>query len=678
MSDNIDKIASNVTNHDGKWIAYYSTDRHILWTETPETPPASPERQSDAAAFPDTPETRSLLEAAFLTHMPQCGTATLDLGDGEKDFAVKAFPDFTLNGQFKGVIEILESKEVVAANNDTEVQTVLDLTLCGVVLYAPEEDRILNANRRAAQQTGYSIQELEAMPGREIWGEAGAGMLQSAFRRMTQSGKYMVWGQALPVRCRDGVVENYFCSLRLIPARPAAKAPDAMLVSMDAAEIDAVTGMVRDGPNPRFVMDAIKDELWEYDAVARRFHYGASYADVFGPEGLPGGPGKPIDAWLESVHPGDPDMIMYNWRQLLKNGRRFRVQYRVRDTHGEWRWILSTIHAVLNNQNGSPARVLGFHTDFTHAMHTERNLVDAEERLRLIFDNAGVGVVVASMEGRVEQANPALAVMLGRDRGEIAGHWLSEFAHSDDRDELHDTLSRLLRGGRREMVRDVRFTRADGHIFWANITATLSRKVSDGDRYVIAMVEDVTEGHAARKQIQYDATHDALTGAWNRGVLLERLGQHLQLALRHSQAMAFCICDLDHFKNVNDLYGHQAGDQVLVRFVRLLKESVRDSDVVGRYGGEEFAVVFPNTSVAGAHASLLRAAERMRSVAFSHDSGDSFRVTVTIGIAGAVAGCTQKNIVAWADAALYQGKQEGRDQVVVANPPHGLLWIGSQ
>lgn len=665
-------------NHTGRWIAYYSVERHILWTEIPETARASMTGAFDGRAtpFPETPETRSLLDAAFLTRLPQCGITGLDFGAGKQDFAVKAFPDFTLNGQFKGVIAILENKDAVNGNRDAEVHTVLDLTLCGVVLYDPERDRILNVNRRAAQQTGYSTRELEAMSGRELWGDAGAGMLQSAFKRMGQAGKYMIWGQMLSIRCRDGSPECYFCSLRLIPARPDAEAPDVMMISMDVAEVDAATGAVHDGPNPRFVIEALQEDIWEYDTAARLLWYSASYADVFGPGGVPGGPGKRIDDWFDSVHPGDPERIVFNWRRLLKSGQRFRVQYRVRDMHGDWRWIASSIYAVLNDRSGRPARVLGYHTDITAAMRTERNLVDAEERLRLIFDNAGVGVVVAGVQGRIEQTNPALAIMLGRDRAQLSGHWLSEFAHPEDLGEIRDSLNRLLRGGRRETIQDVRFVRPDGREIWANITATLSRKIAGGDRYLIITVEDVTDGHAAREKIQYAATHDALTGAWSRGVLRERLSQHFHLAQRHGQSLAFCICDLDHFKSINDLYGHQAGDQVLVRFVQILNDSVRDSDVVGRYGGEEFAVIFPNTSVAGAYASMLRAADAMRGETFAAGEGGTFRVTATFGMSGVVADCTLKNVVAWADAALYRGKQNGRDQVVVANPPHGRMWLG--
>ena len=650
-----------------KWIAYLSPERRVLWTDT----------HGDVSSLTLTPngfagegaeEWPSLLDAAFATKLPQCGVSTIVVDGRKRELTLKAFPDFSLSGQFKGVIQVLERAGDVpngAVDREFEVNNILELTLCGVILYAPEQDRILNVNHRAAQQTGYAVADLEGMTGSALWGETEAGMLQEIFKRMIEAGEYMVWGQMLPIRNCAGSPETFFCSLRLIPERPIADSPAAMMISMDAAEMDVATGTVRDGPNPRFVMEAMQDGLWEYDAVERHFFYSPSFAEVFGPQGLSGGPGKPFDEWLESIYPGEPDMVLYNWRRLIKTGRKYRIQYRVRDTFGRWRWIISTIHAVLNDADGRPARVLGFHMDITEAMQSECDLADAEERLRLIFDNAGIGIAVCNTDGTLARVNPAMTLMLGREQSDFTGHWLADFAVPDEGERLEAARVRLLRCGRRESLPDTRFLRPDGREVWANMTATLSRKVSDGGRYVIVLLEDVTAGHAAREKLQYVATHDVLTGAWNRGVLMEHLSQHLGLALRHQQPMSFCLCDLDHFKRVNDTHGHQAGDQVLVRFVEKLREAVRDTDVVGRYGGEEFGVVFPNTAPEGARESMQRALELMRNETFADGEGECFRVTATFGIAGVFPGCTAKDIIARADAALYAGKEAGRSRVVL-------------
>lgn len=661
-----------------KWIRYVSPDRRVLWTEL-QGFGAQNGNGTDpvAAGFPDPGVWNDLLDAAFSTHLPQCGFKTLNVNGRDGYYTLKAFPDFSLNGQFKGVIQVIELRTSgerdgdAMINRDREVHAVLDLTLCGVVLYDPPEDRILNVNRRAAQQTGYALRELEGMSGRVLFGDIGVALLKGIHARMSQAGTGMVWGQMLGICGRDGVSESFFCSLRLIPDQPREDAPPAMMISMDAAEIDAVSGMARAGPNPRFVMEALQDGLWEYDTVTNTLHYGESFGRIFGPEGVPGGPGKAQEELIEALYPGESDVVFHNYRMLLKKGTPYRTPYRVRDAGGDWHWILATIHAILNDGSGRPTKVLGFHMDITDAMKSSTEVMEMEERLRAIFDNAGIGIAVSDVNGTLARVNPALALMLGRNREDIEGRWLTENVHPDDRNELRSVLFRILRGGRRESVSDIRFQRPDGREVWANIVATMSRKVSDGARYVIVMVEDVTASRANRERVQYEATHDALTGAWNRGVLLERLGQHIHLALRHGQPMTFCMCDLDHFKVVNDLHGHQAGDQVLVRFVNCLREAVRETDVIGRYGGEEFGIVFPSTTVDGAAAAMGRALELIRSEKFVDSDGVPFRASATFGVSGVVPGCTVKNVVAWADAALYAGKESGRSRVVVGKPDLG-------
>lgn len=674
--DVVNAAAQGFPPSGAKWIRYISPDRRILWTELQGIgKDGFPGGDPVKLGFPDPAVWNDALDAVFSTRLPQCGFTTAVSNGSKAYFTLKAFPDFNLNGQFKGIIHIVERRDGQrngsVVHSDPEVHAVLDLTLYSVILYDAVENRILNVNRRAAQETGFAKEELEGSEGQVIWGDAGVALIKGIYHRISQAGPGMVWGQMLGVRNRSGLSESFFCSFRLIPSRPEADAPSAMMVSMDAAEIDAVSGAVRMGPNPRFVLEALQDGLWEYDAVNELIHYSRAFSDIFGPEGAPGGPGKPQKQVIDSIYPGEYEQVLHCWRMLLKKGVPYRSFFRVRDVNGEWRWILATIHAILNDGRGRPAKVLGFHMDISDAMKSSTELVDAEERLRVIFENAGVGIAVSNVDGTLATVNPALALMLGRNIEDFTGAWLSDFSHPEEREGLHNVLFRILRGGRRENASSVRFVRADGREIRVDITATISRKISDGARYVIVMVYDVTASHETREKLQYEATHDVMTGAWSRWVLLERLGQHIHLAQRHGQPMAFCICDLDHFKRINDAHGHQAGDQVLVRFVEILRKAVRETEVVGRYGGEEFAVVFPNTTVDGAAEAMRRAQTLIKKEEFVDAGGDRFRVSATFGISGVIPGCVMKNVVAWADAALYAGKEEGRDRVVVASPEKG-------
>jgi len=161
---------------------------------------------------------------------------------------------------------------------------------------------------------------------------------------------------------------------------------------------------------------------------------------------------------------------------------------------------------------------------------------------------------------------------------------------------------------------------------------------------------------------------DGLTGLWNRREFDLRARQEVDRASRYQRTMALVMCDLDHFKDLNDTWGHQGGDAVLVELSERLKRSTREIDWVVRYGGEEFALIVPETDIE--HAATL--AERIRRAVadapFEYD-GQPIAVTVSLGVAAfPESGRSVRELVTAADAALYDAKRAGRNQVRIANP----------
>lgn len=169
------------------------------------------------------------------------------------------------------------------------------------------------------------------------------------------------------------------------------------------------------------------------------------------------------------------------------------------------------------------------------------------------------------------------------------------------------------------------------------------------------------------KMLAQRAQIDGLTGLWNRAYLDQRLAQELSTASRHDRPLSFMLCDLDHFKKINDTYGHPVGDRVLEEFARMLTRA-RQSDVPCRYGGEEFALIMPDT--AAIDAAVV--AERIRTLTQAmHVPGlTDLAVTVSMGVADCCC-LTEPSVaalIAAADEALYDAKQGGRNRVMIANP----------
>lgn len=180
---------------------------------------------------------------------------------------------------------------------------------------------------------------------------------------------------------------------------------------------------------------------------------------------------------------------------------------------------------------------------------------------------------------------------------------------------------------------------------------------------------------AAREALQFKATHDALTGLWNRAAILDILSRELPRALREGGSLGVLLADLDHFKLVNDTHGHLTGDEVLRETARRLTGAVRVYDAVGRYGGEEFLILIP-----GCDATATRdRAEHLRGALGNRpfeNAGSEIRLTLSVGAvsSGEWREAAPDALLRAADAALYRAKSAGRDRVEMA-VPHGTTAV---
>lgn len=161
---------------------------------------------------------------------------------------------------------------------------------------------------------------------------------------------------------------------------------------------------------------------------------------------------------------------------------------------------------------------------------------------------------------------------------------------------------------------------------------------------------------------------DALTGVFNRRYLMEQLSKELDRSARYSHPLSMMLCDVDHFKRINDNYGHQSGDETLVKFSQVLRECLRETDWIARYGGEEFVIVLPETNLSAA----ANVAERCRA-ALAKDAfvvgGKSLPVTASFGVSGwqgaVPTGSDINKLIAIADTGVYASKEGGRNRVTV-------------
>jgi diguanylate cyclase (GGDEF)-like protein len=205
---------------------------------------------------------------------------------------------------------------------------------------------------------------------------------------------------------------------------------------------------------------------------------------------------------------------------------------------------------------------------------------------------------------------------------------------------------------------EVQLQTSDGRMFWALMSGRVTEY--EGHTCVLTGVLDVTNQKLLEEQLRDQASTDPLTGVANRRTFMEAGEQEIRRNDRTGQPLSLCCLDADHFKQINDRYGHAVGDEVLVEIAKAAQAELRAVDLLARVGGEEFSILLPETNAAGAAAMAERIRVRTRQLELR---GGAITATISLGIAQRTPGETLDQLLARADRALYASKQAGRDRV---------------
>jgi diguanylate cyclase (GGDEF)-like protein len=193
------------------------------------------------------------------------------------------------------------------------------------------------------------------------------------------------------------------------------------------------------------------------------------------------------------------------------------------------------------------------------------------------------------------------------------------------------------------------------------LDATLLRDGDGAPAAVLRQIQDISDRRHHEEQLHYLAHHDALTGLLNRRGFMVGLERHASHAERYGADGALLVFDLDNFKHVNDTFGHQAGDDVIAGVAEIMRGRLRATDVLARFGGDEFAVLIPHGGLPEAQAVAEALLEEIRNGRLGPDSADG-AVTASIGIATFAGRAGAADILVDADLARYKAKRSGRDR----------------
>lgn len=299
-----------------------------------------------------------------------------------------------------------------------------------------------------------------------------------------------------------------------------------------------------------------------------------------------------------------------------------------------------------------------------------RALSESELRFRGLVSQSLVGITIVE-DDSVTYANETFAMMFGCAAEEVVGSDPMAYFHPEDRHIVEESIRRRLSGQAKSIRHTVRGMRKDGNIIDVEIHGNVM-EVGD-KKALISLLMDVTDRVRAEREVEAlqqklldQSIRDPLTGLYNRRHFDQVVIGELARAARSGKPLTLLMADIDHFKAINDTYGHQAGDVVLQNFATSLRDAVRLSDVVCRYGGEEFVVLMPEVDLDTARANAERIRTTLRS-AMPKGAGLPSAVTGSFGISTYPAhGQDRDTLLRQADNALYLAKASGRDRVECA------------
>ena len=362
---------------------------------------------------------------------------------------------------------------------------------------------------------------------------------------------------------------------------------------------------------------------------------------------------------MEFIHPLDQPRAINRTNKPGREWVNASSQFRLRTACGKLKMLLSASLPI--TYEGQDA-ILVTGTDMTEQAEMAEQLRVSENNFRQLFDNMQEVYYRTDAKGIVQMVGPGVRNVLGYEPDDIVGKATESFyPRASDRDAIKKAL---MEDGK---VSDFpgQMVRNDGRVVDISVN---SRALYD-DAGAFAGVEgtyrDVTQRKIMERELQRLATTDALTDIANRRSFLEQAEQIFKVSQRYKTGFTMLMLDLDLFKAINDKYGHLGGDKVLARFAHTVGLELRDSDLFGRLGGEEFCVLLQQANQDEALNVAERIRERIQELNFKDPAGDVFALTVSIGVTNNLDGDERlANLLERADKALYQAKHSGRNKVV--------------
>ncbi len=365
------------------------------------------------------------------------------------------------------------------------------------------------------------------------------------------------------------------------------------------------------------------------------------------------------DAIMNSVHADDRDFIKDSVDKAIKSGINYAINHRIVLPDGTQKVVYAKGRVEYDEMH-NPLRMVGTVQDITERYKISKELEFQSKLLNSVTDS----IFVHDLDGNFIYVNEAAYKTRGYTREELMGMRVQDLDYHDEKsgDEVYEENIKSVKeqlNKKENAVIEVSHKTKDGKIIPIDITCRLIQE--EDKKYIISIARDISTLKVMNENLKIMATTDNLTGIYNRHKFEEMFEIEIERVLRYETPLTLIMFDIDHFKMVNDTFGHDVGDYVIKKIVDVVKKKIRNIDIFVRWGGEEFIILCPQTD----SLSAATLAQKLREVIEKTTLEKVGNITCSFGVTAYLKKESKNSFIKRLDSALYKAKDEGRNRVVV-------------
>lgn len=419
------------------------------------------------------------------------------------------------------------------------------------------------------------------------------------------------------------------------------------LMREKALRTQAQEALLKSEEKWRFILNSSGENIWDYDIEHE--HACISTDDCKVDEILHSGLEK-FD-FFSQVHPEDMAQVREDFKAHLAGKTEFyHNKHRVLRKDGGWTWILSRGKVLERDDSGVAKRIIGIHSDITE-----------KELSSIIYQNSSQGMFISDRDNHIISINPAFTEITQYEKGEVIGKNPTMLSVGEADENFYEKLwSDIIKNG--HWHGEVVTRRKNGELYVQDLKINVVKNAEGKIDHYIGFFSDISERKKSEKIILKQANFDSLTDLENRRMFTSRLSEAISISRRSKKPFAVLFINLDHFKDINDTLGHVSGDSILIEVASRIKNEIRDSDVLARFGGDEFTLILPEIKNANAIDRIAQNIIDKIKKPFNR-LNSTFYLSASIGITiYPDDGADESTLLRNADQAMHQAKLAGRSR----------------